>query len=589
MKTTLISFVLLAVTALFAEPAVVPLQVQAQAMAFSPDHAKIYVVGTGGLLDVVDAQTKTRERTIVLDENPFSFAPHICVNDTFGIIVPMQTRGGSLLSRMYQIDPVTYSVRSASGYSYSGCAFNQDGQIVYVAHWNGSWNEFLGFDKNLNIVRRSRIPAEVARDIDSGPPCIERSPINGNKFYATLTSSPYRANKGWLATFNGQDPAQPVLMPQSPNGTIIPQKIFFRPDGKFAYITGWDAAFKYLDLTVVNVTTDEIVDFLPLGTFTNIKFVTDTLAYFTWSPQVGVWDLLQNKVVQQIDVPKYPDDPDAVLHGLELIPGQGNEPVDTLIVLKSNKLVFMEYKRPAPLKPPFVTNGASFSVRPIAPGEIASIFGEGLSTSVEGAMGFPLPTELGRTKVLVNKLAAPLFYVSPTQINFFVPFETPSPTSVDLVIIPDTTRPGNQIAFKVSTVRSDIGAFSTEIDGAWRPIVVNASRTPWELVSPSHPVMSGEWITLYLTGLGAVTPAVPSGQPAPLSPLSRTVYSATVKINAQEAQVGFCGLAPGWAGLYQINVFVPADLQGGLHLLEISTGYSQQFILLPVGTGGLTQ
>jgi uncharacterized protein (TIGR03437 family) len=109
------------------------------------------------------------------------------------------------------------------------------------------------------------------------------------------------------------------------------------------------------------------------------------------------------------------------------------------------------------------------------------------------------------------------------------------------------------------------------------------------LVSPSHPVLPGEWITLYLTGLGVVTPAVPSGQPAPLSPLSRTVYSATVKINAQEAPVDFCGLAPGWAGLYQLNVFVPADLQGGLHLLEVFTGYSQQFILLPVGTRGSTQ
>jgi len=179
-----------------------------------------------------------------------------------------------------------------------------------------------------------------------------------------------------------------------------------------------------------------------------------------------------------------------------------------------------------------------------------------------------------------------LFYVSPTQINFQVPFETPSGTFVDIVVTPDTARPGSQITLKVATTPSDVGVFSAEIEGAWRPIIINASRDPWEFVSPSHPVLPGEWITLYLTGLGAVTPAVPTGQPAPFSPLSWTVDPATVKINAQEVQVGFCGLAPGWAGLYQINVQVPANTQAGLQIMQVQVGRtagSSQYLILPVG------
>jgi hypothetical protein len=56
-----------------------------------------------------------------------------------------------------------------------------------------------------------------------------------------------------------------------------------------------------------------------------------------------------------------------------------------------------------------------------APGEIASIFGTNLAFMTLSAAGVPLRAMLGGTSVQVNGVAAPLFYVSPNQINFQVP------------------------------------------------------------------------------------------------------------------------------------------------------------------------
>jgi adhesin/invasin len=84
------------------------------------------------------------------------------------------------------------------------------------------------------------------------------------------------------------------------------------------------------------------------------------------------------------------------------------------------------------------------------------------------------------------------------------------------------------------------------------------------LAQPGTPAVVGETIVIYCTGLGAVTPAVKEGSPAPTTPpLSTTVYQVTVTIGGQAAQVAFSGLTPGYAGLYQINAVVPAGITTG--------------------------
>jgi hypothetical protein len=81
------------------------------------------------------------------------------------------------------------------------------------------------------------------------------------------------------------------------------------------------------------------------------------------------------------------------------------------------------------INPGGVVNAASLASvsgpgHALVPGAIASIFGRNLAASTAIAGSYPLPRTLAGTSVAVNGVAAPLFYVSPGQINFQVPFST---------------------------------------------------------------------------------------------------------------------------------------------------------------------
>jgi uncharacterized protein (TIGR03437 family) len=69
--------------------------------------------------------------------------------------------------------------------------------------------------------------------------------------------------------------------------------------------------------------------------------------------------------------------------------------------------------------------------------------------------------------------------------------------------------------------------------------------------------MRGEFISIYCTGLGAVSDQPATGLAAKADPLSVTTSTPTVTIGGIVAQVSFSGLAPGSVGLYQVNVQVP--------------------------------
>ncbi|MGH9785338.1 MAG: hypothetical protein ACRD88_14245, partial [Terriglobia bacterium] len=78
-----------------------------------------------------------------------------------------------------------------------------------------------------------------------------------------------------------------------------------------------------------------------------------------------------------------------------------------------------------------------------------------------------------------------------------------------------------------------------------------------------NPALRNAEISIFGTGLGAVSPRVASGAAAPSSPLSQTTQTPTVLIGGVSAPVSFSGLAPGFVGLYQINVEVPANAPTG--------------------------
>jgi uncharacterized protein (TIGR03437 family) len=110
----------------------------------------------------------------------------------------------------------------------------------------------------------------------------------------------------------------------------------------------------------------------------------------------------------------------------------------------------------------------------------------------------------------------------------------------------------------------------------------------YRLVTPSAPAEHGEVVTIYLTGLGATTPALASGTPAPLAPLSRTNLAPTVFIGGQTSQVFFSGLTPGMFGLYQINARVPETAASGDVEVQVSLPSVYDINSLPYWIGGQT-
>src|ERR1019366_4152996 len=151
-----------------------------------------------------------------------------------------------------------------------------------------------------------------------------------------------------------------------------------------------------------------------------------------------------------------------------------------------------------------VPNAASCAPR-ISPGAIASIFGTGFGNSTFVADdGRPWPTSTTNSvSVQVNGVVAPLHYVSPGQINFQVPWATPTTGTVNVAVVVDGGS-SNTVAVPVGTAAP--GLF---YDPSGAAIVQNTPS--YSLNDPSNPAPAGSTIVAYLTGTGPVAPAAKDG------------------------------------------------------------------------------
>ncbi len=245
-----------------------------------------------------------------------------------------------------------------------------------------------------------------------------------------------------------------------------------------------------------------------------------------------------------------------------------------------------------------IVNAASY-LPGVCPGGIASIFGVGLTsvTDVEGATTDPLPYQIADVTVFVNNVPAPLYTVAYTnggdQINFQVPYETPvgliannAGSVVDVysnnVLVSSTL---------VDSYTEDPGIFIYVQNNIQYAIAVHLPD--YALVTPQDPAVANEYIVLYTTGLGPLTANVQDGFGAPSDPLAYTADPFTASIDglscgvpatpAPPCSVLFSGLAPGFVGLYQLNLQMPSSFSGPNVPVQIFTGYSNSGVAyLPV-------
>jgi uncharacterized protein (TIGR03437 family) len=222
-----------------------------------------------------------------------------------------------------------------------------------------------------------------------------------------------------------------------------------------------------------------------------------------------------------------------------------------------------------------VTNTADYTPT-LSPGSIASIFGTGLAPSAASAAAIPLPKLLNNVSVTVSGTAAPLFYVSPLQINFQVPFEIAAGTATLSVTS------GNEQSNRAQVV---VAAFSLGIfgDGSGHGVVQNQDQSA---NSAAHPAAGGSSIVVYVTGIGVTDTQVGDGAAAPGSPPATFAGTATASIGDTVAPVQFIGLTPGSVGLAQVNLQVPV-LPTGAYPLQISlNGYQSVSALVSVSGSG---
>jgi uncharacterized protein (TIGR03437 family) len=211
-----------------------------------------------------------------------------------------------------------------------------------------------------------------------------------------------------------------------------------------------------------------------------------------------------------------------------------------------------------------VGNAASGATR-ISPGALASIYGTGFGSSTFLADdGFAWPTSTTSfVSVKVNSVAAPLYYVSPGQINFQVPWATPTTGTVDVAVMVNGGS-SNIAAVPVGTAAP--GLFYDPASGA--AIVQN---TPdYSLNTASNPAPAGSTIVAYLTGTGPVSPAAKDGAPLRSDTLTWATSAYSAKIGSLAATVSFAGLTPGFIGLGQMNIVVPPTLAPGVYPLSVT-------------------
>jgi uncharacterized protein (TIGR03437 family) len=219
-----------------------------------------------------------------------------------------------------------------------------------------------------------------------------------------------------------------------------------------------------------------------------------------------------------------------------------------------------------------IVSTGDFSSAP-ALGLLVSIFGSGLADSAQANSSLPLPPQLGSTSVFLSSgEQLPLLYVADGLINVLIPYDAVAKTTQQVVV-----QRGNSVSvpMPIAIFNAAPAVLSTAGSGLGQGhIYVIGAGGVETLAAESSPAHAGDAVVIYCVGLGPVTPTVSGGAAAPSSPPFATANAVvTVTFGNQTATAAFAGLTPGLAGLYQINVTVPAGVTPGNQVpVTISAG-----------------
>jgi uncharacterized protein (TIGR03437 family) len=216
-----------------------------------------------------------------------------------------------------------------------------------------------------------------------------------------------------------------------------------------------------------------------------------------------------------------------------------------------------------------VMNG-SFTA-PVAPGSYVSIFGTALTNYTDVVTTATLPLTLDDVTVSVDvpsaMLSVPARLVHVTQLSGYdqidiqMPWELQNQTSAQMKVTLNEYEPGNVVTVPVANYAPAF--FHAAVDALDYP--------GYNVISSSNPVARGGVAQLFAHGLGPVNNQPASGSYV-TDASATTTTTPIVMIGGQQAQVLFSGLAPGFPGEYQVNVYVPTNIGTGNQPISIAIG-----------------
>jgi uncharacterized protein (TIGR03437 family) len=223
---------------------------------------------------------------------------------------------------------------------------------------------------------------------------------------------------------------------------------------------------------------------------------------------------------------------------------------------------------------------------PLAPGTIAQVYGSGLSPSSASTGPAPLPITFKNTFALIGFTQAPLYSLSSGQIDLQIPYEASATQQLPIVLSVNNALTLPQLLNIIPTAPGVL----SDNQGPTPPSLQNRAHiiaqhsADFSLITSSHPAKPGEYVVMYLVGLGDTDPSVASGAASPGPPsLANVTVTPIVTVDSQLSTVTFAGLAPFFVGLYQIDFQVPTSAASGELEVDVTqNGVAANPTLLPV-------
>ncbi len=205
-------------------------------------------------------------------------------------------------------------------------------------------------------------------------------------------------------------------------------------------------------------------------------------------------------------------------------------------------------------------------------GSLVTAYGANLADEeLTVAPSFPLPTTLGNVQFAMNGMPLPLQATTPWQINAQIP-QTVTPGDASFI-----AQGGDRNA-TTPELHVTVSARDPEAILIPGPTTVQAAAVypgTTTVADKDHPAAAGQILELYVIGLGVTTPRVPAGLASPANPPATADIQPRLQLGGRDVEILYAGLAPGLAGVYQVNIRVPSGLAPGAQYLKWLDGSGQ--------------